>query len=72
MFPLYGNLVKILCENNFISIFKYKHSLIKMVKINPLNVVQLLYDDVSLKFKSSSPVNSKEIELKDQFLGKCY
>ncbi len=43
-----------------------------MVKINPFNVVQLLYDEISSTFKSSSPINSKEIELKDHLLGKCY
>ena len=43
-----------------------------MVKINPLNVVKLLYYEVSSIFKSSSPINSKEVELKDHLLGKCY
>ncbi len=41
-----------------------------MVKINPLNVAKLLFDEISSKFNTSSPVNSKEIELKDQLTGK--
>jgi hypothetical protein len=41
-----------------------------MVKINPLNVAKLLFDEISSKFNTSSPVNAKEIELKDQLTGK--
>jgi hypothetical protein len=41
-----------------------------MVKINPLNVVKLLFDEISSKFNDTSPVNAKEIELKDQLKGK--
>ena len=41
-----------------------------MVKINPLNVVKLLFDEISSKFNASSPVNAKEIELKNQLIGK--
>ena len=36
-----------------------------MVKINPLNVVKLLYDEISSSSNKSTPVNAKEIELKD-------
>jgi hypothetical protein len=43
-----------------------------MVKINPLNVTKLLYDEISSKFNKSTPINSKEIELKDQLQGKYY
>ena len=41
-----------------------------MVKINPLNVAKLLFDEISSNFHNSTVVNSKEIELKNQLLGK--
>jgi hypothetical protein len=41
-----------------------------MVKINPINVAELLYDDISAKYTKVTPINAKEIELKDQLLGK--
>ncbi len=44
----------------------------KMTKINPLNVAKLLFDDISSFYTKSTPINSKEIELKDQLLGKYF
>jgi hypothetical protein len=41
-----------------------------MVKINPYNVAKLLFDDTSAKYTKATPINTKEIELKDQLLGK--
>jgi len=41
-----------------------------MVKINPINVAKLLFDDISAKYTKVTPINAKEIELKDQLLGK--
>jgi hypothetical protein len=41
-----------------------------MVKINPKNVAKLLFDDISAKYTKFTPIDAKEIELKDQFLGK--
>jgi hypothetical protein len=41
-----------------------------MVKTYPLNVAK--YDEISSKFKKSTPINSKGIELKDQLQGKYY
>jgi hypothetical protein len=41
-----------------------------MVKINPLNVAKLLFDELSSNFTKSTPINSNEIELKDQLIGK--
>ncbi len=43
-----------------------------MTKINPLNVAKLLFDDISSFYTKSTPINSKEIELKDQLLGKYF
>ncbi len=43
-----------------------------MVKINPYNVAKLLFDDISAKYTKVTPINAKEIELKDQLLGKKY
>jgi hypothetical protein len=43
-----------------------------MTKINPLNVAELLFDDISSFYTKSTPINSKEIELKDQLLGKYF
>jgi hypothetical protein len=43
-----------------------------MVKINPFNVAKLLFDEISSKNYESSPINSKEIELKDELLGSYY
>jgi hypothetical protein len=40
-----------------------------MVKINPKNVAKLLFDDISAKYTKVTPINAKEIELKDQILG---
>ncbi len=41
-----------------------------MVKINLKNVAKLLFDDISAKYTKVTPINAKEIELKDQLLGK--
>jgi len=43
-----------------------------MVKINPINVAKLLYDDISSKNNKFTTINAKEIELKDQLLGIIY
>jgi hypothetical protein len=43
-----------------------------MSQINPLNVVKLLFDDISSKFKESSSITSNEIKLKEQLLGKYF
>jgi hypothetical protein len=43
-----------------------------MVKINPFNVAKLLFDEISSKNYESSPINSKEIELKNELLGEYY
>jgi hypothetical protein len=41
-----------------------------MVRTNLLNDAKLLFDEISLKFNASSPVNAEEIELKDQLIDK--
>ncbi len=41
-----------------------------MVQINPKNVAKLLFDDISAKYTKVTLINAKEIELKDQLLGK--
>ena len=41
-----------------------------MFKINPKNVAKLLFEDVSAKYTEFTPIKAKEIELKDQLLGK--
>jgi hypothetical protein len=41
-----------------------------MVKINLYNVAKLLFDDMLAKYTKATPINAKEIELKDQLLGK--
>jgi hypothetical protein len=41
-----------------------------MVKINPSNVVKLLYDEIASSFYKSTPVTAKEIELNNHLKGK--
>jgi len=41
-----------------------------MVKINPLNIVKLLYDEIGSSFNKSTPVNARETELKDHLKDK--
>ena len=41
-----------------------------MVKINPLNVIKLLYDDFKSFTNKTTKVISSEIELKDKIKGK--
>jgi hypothetical protein len=43
-----------------------------MSKINPLNIAKLLLDDISSFYTESTPINSKEMELKDQLLGEYF
>jgi hypothetical protein len=41
-----------------------------MLKINPLNVAKLLFDDKSSNYTKQSSINAKEIKIKDYLFGK--
>jgi hypothetical protein len=43
-----------------------------MNQINPLNIANLLLDEIKRKYAKSTPVTEKEIEIKNHLLGKYY